>query len=445
MPKLTEAHPRIMKKAILLFALGCLVVSGHVFAQFDDRKPILQVGLGAGVISYMGDLSANTKNAVFVSVRSGYALTLERRFANILAVSIDGLYGKAAFSERALESSLRRNFEAQVIRFGLNVVYHFDNGYIINPTSPFTPYISAGVGYTLFTPYSDLQDKNGNTYHYWSNGLIMDRPQDAPDAVLAESLQRDYTYETKLDVPETGALVVPLTFGLNFKATDNIHFRVSGTYNMLFSDYLDGFSDDAKTDAFIYTSFSISYILRSKKSYGGQEPEEKVDFAAMDRADEDGDGVPDIKDDCLGTPTGVKVDAKGCPLDTDGDGVPDYLDKEPATRHGALVDSDGIELTDERLAALRKRMDSVAVERSQFVSDDPSFSTLKKIDKQIEKSREEGVVSSAIPSKFRPIDTDRNGIISAAELSAGIDSFFEGEIDLTASDLNELIDFFFEQ
>ena len=45
--------------------------------------------------------------------------------------------------------------------------------------------------------------------------------------------------------------------------------------------------------------------------------------------DADGDGVADDKDKCPNTPTGVKVDANGCPLDRDGDGVPDYLDKCP--------------------------------------------------------------------------------------------------------------------
>ena len=60
--------------------------------------------------------------------------------------------------------------------------------------------------------------------------------------------------------------------------------------------------------------------------------------------DSDGDGVTDDKDECPGTPPGVKVDAVGCPLDSDGDGVPDFLDKCPGTPAGAPVDSDGCEI-----------------------------------------------------------------------------------------------------
>jgi len=57
--------------------------------------------------------------------------------------------------------------------------------------------------------------------------------------------------------------------------------------------------------------------------------------------DSDGDGVTDDKDKCPGTPKGVKVDSKGCPLDSDGDGVADYMDKCPGTPPGAAVDANG--------------------------------------------------------------------------------------------------------
>lgn len=45
--------------------------------------------------------------------------------------------------------------------------------------------------------------------------------------------------------------------------------------------------------------------------------------------DSDMDGVSDKKDKCPETPTGVAVDANGCPIDTDGDEVADYIDDCP--------------------------------------------------------------------------------------------------------------------
>jgi OmpA-OmpF porin, OOP family len=77
-----------------------------------------------------------------------------------------------------------------------------------------------------------------------------------------------------------------------------------------------------------------------------------------DILDSDGDGVPDDRDKCPGTPKGVKVDADGCPLDSDGDGVPDYRDKCPnntpleiskgVDADGCPLDSDGDGVPDYR-------------------------------------------------------------------------------------------------
>lgn len=51
----------------------------------------------------------------------------------------------------------------------------------------------------------------------------------------------------------------------------------------------------------------------------------------FNRKDSDRDGITDIKDRCPDTPTGVTVDANGCPVDADGDGVADYLDDCPTS------------------------------------------------------------------------------------------------------------------
>ena len=72
--------------------------------------------------------------------------------------------------------------------------------------------------------------------------------------------------------------------------------------------------------------------------------------------DSDGDGVYDKDDACPGTPPGVEVDERGCPLptpkpkvvtpaDSDGDGVLDRRDKCPNTPTGAVVDADGCWIT----------------------------------------------------------------------------------------------------
>lgn len=79
------------------------------------------------------------------------------------------------------------------------------------------------------------------------------------------------------------------------------------------------------------------------------------DIKSVAEPDLDNDGVPDSIDECRTTPTGVKVDARGCALDTDGDGVADYNDKCANTpkginvdEHGCPLDSDGDGVADDK-------------------------------------------------------------------------------------------------
>ncbi len=61
--------------------------------------------------------------------------------------------------------------------------------------------------------------------------------------------------------------------------------------------------------------------------------------------DKDGDGVPDKVDECPKTPSGDKVDAKGCTIkDADGDGVLDDVDACADTPAGDTVDAKGCSL-----------------------------------------------------------------------------------------------------
>ena len=64
--------------------------------------------------------------------------------------------------------------------------------------------------------------------------------------------------------------------------------------------------------------------------------------------DSDGDGVPDIGDQCPNTPAGTKVDEKGCELDSDKDGVVDSKDICPNTPIGTRVDANGCELDSDK-------------------------------------------------------------------------------------------------
>jgi len=97
-------------------------------------------------------------------------------------------------------------------------------------------------------------------------------------------------------------------------------------------------------------SFGLSEASWKSEESWATTPRESPSPTAMgDLPDEDGDGVPDDDDHCLGTPAGVPVDRFGCERDSDGDGVVDNVDDCPHTEfrarrhvdiHGCPTDSD---------------------------------------------------------------------------------------------------------
>ena len=52
---------------------------------------------------------------------------------------------------------------------------------------------------------------------------------------------------------------------------------------------------------------------------------------------------------------------------------------------------------------------------------------------------------SGIPAKFKSVDVDNDGYISADELQKAVDNFFDFNSNLTLQEVNELREFFFDQ
>ena len=154
------------------------------------------------------------------------------------------------------------------------------------------PYLFAGASYLWFDPYGE----NGKQLPNNAAGVYK-----------------------KSEINYSGEL------GLRIMVTDNLSFNISGGVQLGPSDYLDDKALATNNDFFYFTNAGFSFSF-----FGDQ--------------DEDKDGVPDSRDACPGTPSGVKVDINGCPLDSDNDGVPDYKDKCPNTPKGVQVDSEGCPL-----------------------------------------------------------------------------------------------------
>jgi hypothetical protein len=434
-----------MIKKSLLCLTSLLVFTGGTFAQAPKTKQLPSVAVGIGVLSFNGDVGNGVNLSSFSRIRAGYHLTVEQRMGKFFGVSLNGLYGKLADSERSLERNL--NFQSTIIQGDLNVVFHFDNDAVLKRNSVFAPYIYAGFGYLKFDPYGDLKDKNGTPYNYWADGTIRDIAESDTNAANSVIIQRDYTYETQLKDSSSNyarnTFALPLGVGFKLKVTEKIDVNLAGTYYITFTDYLDNVKLGAN-DNYIHASVSLQYTFG--KPYDDSDPVYRtVDFSSLEKLDTDEDGVNDSDDRCPGTPVGVKTDSRGCPDDNDEDGVPDYKDKELMTKKGAIVDEAGVTQTDKMIADRQAAFDSLATERSQLFNENPSLAYLKDIEAKTAEARKANPNGKDIPYALKPADKNRDGYISTDEITAAIDSFFEGDSDFTVERLNDLIDYFFEQ
>jgi outer membrane protein OmpA-like peptidoglycan-associated protein len=159
--------------------------------------------------------------------------------------------------------------------------------------------------------------------------------------VEAESNRPDGETVTVEPQLESERLVIPFGGGIRYDFHPN--WSLSGELGLRYTgtDYLDGFSKTRNPEAndwYVFAGVSVHYQLGAYR-----EPQ-------IEPADTDGDGVPDMADECPYT-AGL-ANLQGCP-DADGDGISDKTDECPerpgpiSNKGCPLVDSDGDGILDE--------------------------------------------------------------------------------------------------
>ncbi|MCX8080070.1 MAG: SPOR domain-containing protein [Bacteroidia bacterium] len=316
-----------------------------------------KISLGAGRLNYFGDLHTKKFQNPLIG-RWGYHLEVSQQLNEYLQLNFFTLFGKLSATE--WDHPRRANFLSEIRSGGAFLLYDFGNW--VSPKYMMKPFISLGICGFEFLSKTDLKDKNGNLYHYWSDGTIRNMPEDGPDAHQSIIIQRDYNYET--DIRENNvdlfgryperSFAIPIGIGFVAKVTDRFDVKFGYQFFITKTDYIDGITNknggNKRGDYFGYTSLSLQYDLLYRKIRLWPErdkPKNTLDFLAMDKEDRDEDGVRDWDDLCHGTPKGVKVNFDGCPEDLDQDGIPDYRDDEPQSPPGALVDAKGVAVNDE--------------------------------------------------------------------------------------------------
>jgi len=370
----------MLKKALFILVLFSLMRT-HIVAQNDSVKTTTTsqkkieedpappelgnifkptIGLGVGMLSYYGDLYSKHAQS-FTTARIGYEIMLSQPISKSFHLNFYGLFGKLGANEQL--GIRNENFQSEIRMGGIHLMYDFSN--FIPEHHKFRPWIATGIEGFEFLSKTDLRDKNGLKYHYWSDGSIKNLAETDAAASTAINLVRDYTYET--DIRELNAdgfgkypersWAVPIGAGFILDINERAKFKIGTTFHLSFTDYIDGVTKTSTgnrignkaKDNFVMTSFSLHYDL-VVKSNADTMPDgyyDGIDYLVLDDEDEDGDGVTDFKDDCHKTPKTAKVDKKGCPVDEDKDLIADYYDEELPTPASMIANGVGIGITDE--------------------------------------------------------------------------------------------------
>ena len=165
----------------------------------------------------------------------------------------------------------------------------------------------------------------GGAVHHMGADLILNLGLSAPVSPYILGGYHQLSYDPDVSVPDTEDSFSGFEFGAGLlgHVTPRIALR---------AEMRDvAFKFDSPPAQNTELQHNLFMTLGLQFSFGGRAVSQ----------DADGDGVPDSRDTCPGTPVGARVDATGCPIDGDRDGVPDGLDMCDATPAGARVDARG--------------------------------------------------------------------------------------------------------
>ena len=438
--QLPEKVQRLFLPLLFLIIIDCSAQAIQDSAIIvHKRLPVISIA--EGIMSFVGDVGDSRFNRPLMA-RSGFQVEVQLHTDTRFSFSLFLLSGKVFGDEKLLNRNL--NFETGIVSEGVQFRYDF----ICKNKSKqiLIPFVSAGIEYIVFHPKTDLKDANGNYYHYWKDGTIRSVEQTDSAANQAVIVHRDYNYETEMgDANIDGfgkfnqaALGFPIGAGARLKISNRCSMNFSAVCHYSTTDLIDGVSDESigtrqgnsKKDKFIYSSISFRYDFSApRETPGGKKSKyqpkvdvSNVDFDAIEKADADHDGVPDMNDMEPMTPSNAKVDVNGKAIDTDGDGIPDYRDEELNSAKDALVNEHGRTMTDAMLEEKFKHDSLAALPAIREY--------LKAMDElsSKESNQVKGIPQEGIPALYHPVDKDSNGIISTDEISAAIDEYLQGNL-----------------
>lgn len=362
-----------------------------------------EIGISAGFSNIFGDMPSQSfltakkpMNAVGLglTVRKsiGYFLSVRGQFLIANATGMD--YRPHYVNEEPWKDLnypsdkpyIYNNYKTSIMEGSVQLVGALNNINFHNGKNKMSIYGFIGGGAMSVKVGVNALDANGQTYKFAPNlqtgyAGITGFPGSGVNAVTYDDRKIVYdqlnsmlddTYEsdpynnTSNGTSKSKILPVITTgLGVQFKVNNRFAIQFEEKLSFTGDDLLDGSrlqSTEAGTlspssDVYNYASVGLNYSIgnKSKKvaplwwvnpldhAYSELSDPRHMRVPDAVLVDTDNDGVADQFDKCPGTPDGVAVDPRGCPMDTDGDGVPDFRDRELITPTNCQpVDADGV-------------------------------------------------------------------------------------------------------
>lgn len=275
-----------VKKSVLLLSIFAFSNSysqndaDTLLAKDNIMVPLPTLSVNFGFNHLMSDVALRSEGPSPFR-QFGYQLSITQRATKFLNVTLD-LYTGTVYGEEQ-RNLTNLNFRTTLFSQHLNIEYNFYP--LIRPNANgrqlIRPYVGFGVGAIFFRSKGDLLDGNGNSYHYWSDGLIYAEVEGSVAQSEATSITRDFEYETDLrDANLDGmrkysqtAFTLPLNAGIRFQITKNIGVNAAFAYAFNFSDMLDNISTNgvgnragsSGNDNHLFGSVGLSVFLGMTK------------------------------------------------------------------------------------------------------------------------------------------------------------------------------------
>jgi OmpA-OmpF porin, OOP family len=350
-----------------------------------------ELGISGGMLSVNGDVPAEALKSW------GASFHVRKAMGYLFSLRLQGTYGVAKGQDWGASTGWGNNsawtaplgdvskgyrpgdfvfynYRSKIWDVQLQGIFSLNNILFHKAKTSWLMYAGLGGGVTGFHTMVNALDAANNNYAALFNSFTIADMTYANRKSTRDKLKAgmDNTYETEAETQgysrqkkatSTMKPSVSLIGGFQFKLSKRINIAIEDKLTVVHSDLVDGqrWSEHGgltpNDDTYNYVSLGINFNIGNKNKsveplywinpldYVYQEVNvpRHTKFPKPVLDDADNDGVTDQFDQCPNTPSGVKVDTHGCPVDTDGDGVPDFKDKELITPTSCQpVDADGV-------------------------------------------------------------------------------------------------------